>query len=125
MSDLENSLKGCKNKNFGYYFGKDKKCYYIYHTKFGRERNIEINESNDINSKFEALTSNIYEENLRVFNELQLAFKNYLNIYGDEDTIHIKFKKDGNFLKTKKAIVDNFEQTLEEDSNQNKFDKEK
>ncbi|ELJ5538571.1 AAA family ATPase [Campylobacter coli] len=125
MSDLENSLKGFKDKNFGYYFGKDKKCYYIYHTKFGRERNIEINESNDINSKFEALTSNIYEENLRVFNELQLAFKNYLNIYGDEDTIHIKFKKDGNFLKTKKAIVDNFEQTLKEDSNQNKFDKEK
>ncbi|EIN8285079.1 AAA family ATPase [Campylobacter coli] len=124
MSDLENSLKGFKDKNFGYYFGKDKKCYYIYHTKFGRERNIEINESNDINSKFEALTSNIYEENLRVFNELQLAFKNYLNIYGDEDTIHIKFKKDGNFLKTKKAIVDNFKHTLKEDLNQNKFNKE-
>ncbi|HEH5491597.1 TPA: AAA family ATPase [Campylobacter coli] len=123
MSDLENSLKGFKDKNFGYYFGKDKKCY-IYHTKFGRERNIEINKSNDINSKFEALTSNIYKENLRVFNELQLAFKNYLNIYGNEDTIHIKFKEDGNFLKTKKAIVDNFEQTLKKDSNQNKFDKE-
>ncbi|HEB7552924.1 TPA: AAA family ATPase [Campylobacter coli] len=74
--------------------------------------------------KFKALTSNIYEENLRVFNELQLAFKNYLNIYGNEDTIHIKFKEDGNFLKTKKAIVDNFEQTLKEDSNQNKFNKE-
>ncbi|EOW3521200.1 McrB family protein [Campylobacter coli] len=123
MSDLENSLKGFKDKNFGYYFDKDGKCC-IYHTKFGRERNIEISESNDINSKFEALTSNIYEENLRVFNELQLAFKNYLNIYGDEDTIHIKFKKDGNFLKTKKAIVYNFEQTLKEDLNQNKFDKE-
>ncbi|HFU2807520.1 TPA: McrB family protein [Campylobacter coli] len=123
MSDLENSLKGFKDKNFGYYFGKDKKCY-IYHTKFGRERNIEINKSNDINSKFEALTSNIYKENLRVFNELQLAFKNYLNIYGNEDTIHIKFKEDGNFLKTKKAIVDNFEQTLKKDSNQNKLDKE-
>ncbi|HEB7545667.1 McrB family protein [Campylobacter coli] len=123
MSDLENSLKGLKDKNFGYYFGKDKKCY-IYHTKFGRERSIEINESNDIKLKFKALTSNIYEENLRVFNELQLAFKNYLNIYGNEDTIHIKFKEDGNFLKTKKAIVDNFEQTLKEDSNQNKFNKE-
>lgn len=123
MSDLENNLKGFKDKNFGYYFGKDKKCY-IYHTKFGRERNIEINKSNDINSKFEALTSNIYKENLRVFNELQFAFKNYLNIYGNEDTIHIKFKEDGNFLKTKKAIVDNFEQTLKKDSNQNKFDKE-
>ncbi|WP_254410392.1 McrB family protein [Campylobacter coli] len=123
MSDLENSLKGFKDKNFGYYFGKDEKCY-IYHTKFGRERSIEINESNDIKLKFKALTSNIYEENLRVFNELQLAFKNYLNIYGNEDTIHIKFKEDGNFLKTKKAIVDNFEQTLKEDSNQNKFNKE-
>ncbi|EHD2721527.1 TPA: AAA family ATPase [Campylobacter coli] len=116
MSDLENSLKGFKDKNFGYYFGKDKKCYYIYHTKFGRERNIEINESNDINSKFEALTSNIYEENLRVFNELQLAFKNYLNIYGDEDTIHIKFKKDGDFLKTKSEIVDNFSNTFKQDN---------
>ncbi|ECO7371203.1 AAA domain-containing protein [Campylobacter coli] len=115
MSDLENSLKGFKDKNFGYYFDKDKKCY-IYHTKFGRERNIEINESNDINSKFEALTSNIYEENLRVFNELQLAFKNYLNIYGDEDTIHIKFKKDGDFLKTKSEIVDNFSNTFKQDN---------
>lgn len=62
MSDLENSLKGFKDKDFGYYFGKDEKCY-IYHTKFGRERNIEINESNDIKSKFRELIDNIYNEN--------------------------------------------------------------
>ncbi|XAK46872.1 AAA family ATPase [Campylobacter coli] len=59
-----------------------------------------------------------------IIDGLKEAFKNYLNIYGDEDTIHIKFKADGNFLKTKKAIVDNFEQTLKKDSNQNKLDKE-
>lgn len=123
MSDLENSLKGFKDKDFGYYFGKDEKCY-IYHTKFGRERNIEINESNDIKSKFRELIDNIYNENRDKFKGLKKAFENYLNIYGDEDTIHIKFKEDGNFLKTKKAIVDNFEQTLKKDSNQNKFDKE-
>lgn len=123
MSDLENSLKGFKDKNFGYYFGKDEKCY-IYHTKFGRERNIEINESNDIKSKFGELIDNIYNENRDKFKGLKKAFENYLNIYGDEDTIHIKFKEDGNFLKTKKAIVDNFEQTLKKDSNQNKLDKE-
>ncbi len=117
MSDLENSLKGFKDKNFGYYFGKDKKCY-IYHTKFGRERNIEIkrnieiNESNDIKSKFGELIDNIYNENRDKFNGLKEAFENYLNIYGDEDTIHIKFKEDGNFLKTKSEIVGNFSKTF-------------
>lgn len=158
MSDLENSLKGLKDKNFGYYFGKDNKCY-IYHTKFGRERSIEINKNTE-GFKFVNLNEDI-QENFKIFDNytkfidehkdknfktleeifngyknfiyicnninfdiLKSAFKNYLNIYGDEDTIHIKFKKDGNFLKTKKAIVDNFEQTLKEDSNQNKFDKE-
>ncbi|XAK46873.1 hypothetical protein AAID91_01365 [Campylobacter coli] len=61
MSDLENSLKGLKDKNFDYYC-KGEKCY-IYHTKFGRERNIEINKSNDIKSKFGELIDNIYKEN--------------------------------------------------------------
>ncbi|HEG0589409.1 TPA: AAA family ATPase [Campylobacter coli] len=158
MSDLENSLKGLKDKNFGYYFGKDNKCY-IYHTKFGRERSIEINKNTegfkfvnlneDIQENFKSFDNytkfidehkdknfktleeifNGYKNFIYICNNinfdiLKSAFKNYLNIYGDEDTIHIKFKKDGNFLKTKKAIVDNFEQTLKEDSNQNKFDKE-
>ncbi len=123
MSDLENSLKGFKDKDFGYYFGKDEKCY-IYHTKFGRERNIEINESNDIKSKFRELIDNIYNENRDKFKGLKEAFKKYLDIYSDKSTIHIKFDKNGDFLKTKKAIVDNFEQTLKKDSNQNKFDKE-
>lgn len=104
-------LKGFKDKNFGYYFGKDETCY-IYHTKFGRERNIEINKSNDIKSKFGELIDNIYKENRDKFDGLKEAFKNYLNIYGDEDTIHIKFKKDGNFLKTKSEIVGNFSKTF-------------
>lgn len=151
-------LKGFKDKNFGYYFGKDETCY-IYHTKFGRERSIEINKNTegfkfvnlneDIQENFKSFDNytkfidehkdknfktleeifNGYKNFIYICNNinfdiLKSAFKNYLNIYGDEDTIHIKFKKDGNFLKTKKAIVDNFEQTLKEDSNQNKFDKE-
>lgn len=115
MSDLENSLKGFKDKDFGYYFGKDEKCY-IYHTKFGRERNIEINESNDIKSKFRELIDNIYNENRDKFKGLKEAFKKYLDIYSDKSTIHIKFDKNGDFLKTKSEIVDNFSKT---------FDKEK
>lgn len=115
MSDLENSLKGFKDKDFGYYFGKDETCY-IYHTKFGRERNIEINESNDIKSKFRELIDNIYNENRDKFKGLKEAFKKYLDIYSDKSTIHIKFDKNGDFLKTKSEIVDNFSKT---------FDKEK
>ncbi len=111
MSDLENSLKGFKDKNFGYYFGKDEKCY-IYHTKFGRERNIEINESNDIKSKFRELIDNIYNENRDKFKGLKEAFKKYLDIYSDKSTIHIKFDKNGDFLKTKSEIVDNFSKTF-------------
>ncbi|WP_072216465.1 McrB family protein [Campylobacter coli] len=111
MSDLENSLKGFKDKDFGYYFGKDEKCY-IYHTKFGRERNIEINESNDIKSKFRELIDNIYNENRDKFKGLKEAFKKYLDIYSDKSTIHIKFDKNGDFLKTKSEIVDNFSKTF-------------
>ncbi|EAI3899130.1 hypothetical protein YN70_007655 [Campylobacter coli] len=111
MSDLENSLKGFKDKNFGYYFDKDKKCY-IYHTKFGKERSIEINESNDIESKFGELIDNIYQENRDKFNGLKEAFKKYLDIYSDKSTIHIKFDKNGDFLKTKSEIVDNFSKTF-------------
>ncbi|HEB9431726.1 TPA: AAA family ATPase [Campylobacter coli] len=116
MSDLENSLKGLKDKNFGYYC-KGKKCY-IYHTKFGRERsieierNIEINESNDIKSKFRELIDNIYNENRDKFKGLKEAFKKYLDIYSDKSTIHIKFDKNGDFLKTKSEIVDNFSKTF-------------
>ncbi|ELT9260011.1 AAA family ATPase [Campylobacter coli] len=112
MSDLENSLKGFKDKNFGYYFGKDKECYYIYHTKFGRERSIEINESNDIKSKFGELIDNICKENRDKFNGLKEAFEKYLDIYSDKSTIHIKFDKNGDFLKTKSEIVDNFSKTF-------------
>lgn len=110
MSDLENSLKGFKDKDFGYYC-KGEKCY-IYHTKFGRERNIEINESNDIKSKFRELIDNIYNENRDKFKGLKEAFKKYLDIYSDKSTIHIKFDKNGDFLKTKSEIVDNFSKTF-------------
>ncbi|MGJ0158467.1 AAA family ATPase [Campylobacter coli] len=151
MSDLENSLKGFKDKNFGYYFGKDKKCYYIYHTKFGRERSIEIdknvegfkfvNLNEDIQENFKSFDNytkfidehkdknfktleEIFKEyknfiyicNNINFDILKSAFKNYLNIYGDGDTIHIKFKKDGDFLKTKSEIVDNFSNTFKQDN---------
>ncbi|EAK0877819.1 hypothetical protein A2D65_05445, partial [Campylobacter coli] len=64
MSDLENSLKGFKDKNFGYYFGKDEKCY-IYHTKFGRERSIEINKNTE-GFKFVNLNEDI-QENFKSF----------------------------------------------------------
>ncbi|MBF7069549.1 McrB family protein [Campylobacter volucris] len=127
MSDLKNSLKGFKDKNFGYFFDKDK-CY-IYHTKFGRERKIDINESDDIESKFIELIDNIYNENKDKFNGLKKAFENYLNIYGDKSTIHIKFDENGEFLQTKSKIVDNFSETFgkkidEIDFNQGNFNDE-
>lgn len=91
MSDLENSLKGFKDKNFGYYFGKDKKCY-IYHTKFGRERSIEINKNTegfkfvnlneDIQENFKSFdnyTKFIDEHKDRNFKTLEEIFKEYKN----------------------------------------------
>ncbi|HEB7570692.1 TPA: AAA family ATPase, partial [Campylobacter coli] len=36
----------------------------------------------------------------------------YLDIYSDKSTIHIKFDKNGDFLKTKSEIVDNFSKTF-------------
>ncbi|MBF7046535.1 hypothetical protein IY804_00330, partial [Campylobacter volucris] len=128
MSDLENSLKGFKDKNFGYFFDKDGKCY-IYHTKFGRERKIDINESDDIESKFIELINNIYKENKDKFNSLKEAFEKYLCIYNGKSTIHIKFDKNGEFLQTKSKIVDNFSKTFDKkideiDFNQGNFNDE-
>ncbi|MBF7060223.1 AAA family ATPase [Campylobacter volucris] len=130
MSDLKNSLKGFKDKNFGYFFDKDKKCYIIYHTKFGREKGVEIKENEVdennfqewIKNKFNELTREIYDKNSKTFGTLKEAFEKYLDIYGNKDTIHIKFNENGDFLKTKKAIGGNFNATLEEDLKQNKFD---
>lgn len=155
MSDLKTSLNAIKDKNFGYFFDKDK-CY-IYHTKFGRERGIEIEENNK-GFKFVNLNNANYEniqedlkilENYKKFIEdfkdenfkfledifdkyknfiyicnninfviLKGAFEEYLNDYSNKSTIHIKFDKDGEFLQTKKAIVESFSNTFKED----KFD---
>ncbi|EAK0446838.1 hypothetical protein YZ39_07750 [Campylobacter lari] len=114
MSDLKTSLNAIKDKNFGYFFDKDGKCY-IYHTKFGKERNSEISGNDNIESKFRDLIDDIYKENDDKFNSLKEAFENYLKIYGDKSTIHIKFDKDGEFLQTKSKIVDNFSNTFKED----------
>ncbi|MCV3402552.1 AAA family ATPase [Campylobacter sp. IFREMER_LSEM_CL2090] len=122
MGDLKTRLNEIKNedKNFGYFFDKDGKCY-IYHTKFGKERNSEISGNDDIKSKFKELIDNIYKENNDKFNSLKEAFEKYLYIYNDKSTIHIKFNKNGEFLQTKSKIVDNFSETFKED----KFDDEK
>lgn len=135
MCDLKEKIKEYlnkeKDKNFGYFFDKDKKCY-IYHTKFGRERGIEIEEDEVdknnfqewIKNKFNELTGEIYDKNRKVMRELIDAFEKYLDIYGNKDTIHIKFdkQKEKGFYKTKEAIGENFNATLEEDLKQNKFD---
>ncbi|MCV3439452.1 AAA family ATPase [Campylobacter lari] len=129
MSDLKTSLNAIKDKNFAYFFDKDGKCY-IYHTKFGKERNSVISENDNIESKFENLIHNIYNENKDKFNSLKEAFENYLKIYGDKSTIHIKFDENGEFLKTKSKIVDNFSETFgkekidEIDFNQGNFNDE-
>ncbi|MCV3471175.1 McrB family protein [Campylobacter sp. CNRCH_2015_0814] len=115
MSDLKTSLNAIKDKNFGYFFDKDGKCY-IYHTKFGKERKSEISGNDNIESKFENLIHNIYNENKDKFNSLKEAFENYLKIYGDKSTIHIKFDKDGEFLQTKSKIVDNFSKTFKQNN---------
>ncbi|EKJ5635289.1 AAA family ATPase [Campylobacter coli] len=90
MSDLENSLKGLKDKNFGYYC-KGKNCY-IYHTKFGRERSIEIdknvegfkfvNLNEDIQENFKSFdnyTKFIDEHKDKNFKTLEEIFKEYKN----------------------------------------------
>ncbi|ECP5279869.1 UNVERIFIED_CONTAM: AAA family ATPase [Campylobacter lari] len=120
MSDLKTSLNAIKDKNFGYFFDKDGKCY-IYHTKFGKERNSEISGNDNIESKFENLIHNIYNENKDKFNSLKEAFEEYLNDYSNKSTMHIKFDENGEFLKTKSIIVNNFSDTFKED----KFDDEK
>ncbi|EHP1447544.1 hypothetical protein KN952_000155, partial [Campylobacter lari] len=76
MSDLKTSLNAIKDKNFGYFFDKDGKCY-IYHTKFGKERNSEISGNDNIESKFRDLIDDIYKENDDKFNSLKEAFENY------------------------------------------------
>lgn len=128
MSDLKTSLNAIKDKNFGYFFDKDK-CY-IYHTKFGRERNSVILENDDIELRFKELTKKIYEDNSEVFDKLKGAFEEYLNDYSNKSTIHIKFDENGEFLKTKSKIVDNFSETFgkekidEIDFNQGNFKKD-
>lgn len=57
MHDLKVKIKKYlsdkeKDKNFGYFFDKDRKCY-IYHTKFGKERKIDINEMLILNGNLE------------------------------------------------------------------------
>ncbi|MCV3418182.1 AAA family ATPase [Campylobacter lari] len=128
MSDLKTSLNAIKDKNFGYFFDKDGKCY-IYHTKFGKERNSVINENDNIELRFKELTKKIYEDNNEVFDKLKGAFEEYLNYYSNKSTIHIKFDKKGEFLKTKSKIMDNFSETFgkekidEIDFNQDNFKK--
>ncbi|MCV3336363.1 AAA family ATPase [Campylobacter sp. RKI_CA19_01121] len=129
MSDLKTSLNAIKDKNFGYFFDKDGKCY-IYHTKFGKERNSVISGNDNIESKFRDLIDDIYKENKDKFDSLKEAFENYLYIYNDKSTIHIKFDENGEFLKTKSKIVDNFSETFskekidEIDFNQGNFKKD-
>ncbi|WP_139452076.1 McrB family protein [Campylobacter armoricus] len=129
MSDLKTRLNENKNKNFAYFFDKDGKCY-IYHTKFGRERNSVILENDDIELRFKELTKKIYEDNSEVFYKLKGAFEEYLNDYYNKSTIHIKFDENGEFLKTKSKIVDNFSETFgkekidEIDFNQGNFKKD-
>lgn len=129
MSDLKTRLNENKNKNFAYFFDKDGKCY-IYHTKFGRERNSVILENDDIELRFKELTKKIYEDNNEVFDKLKGVFEEYLNDYSNKSTIHIKFDENGEFLKTKSKIVDNFSETFgkekidEIDFNQGNFKKD-
>ncbi len=93
MSDLENSLKGFKDKNFGYYFGKDKKCY-IYHTKFGRERSIEINKNTE-GFKFVNLNEDI-QENFKSFDN----YTKFIDEHKDKNfkTLEEIFKEYKNFI---------------------------
>ncbi|EAI6907483.1 hypothetical protein CII61_06300 [Campylobacter coli] len=93
MSDLENSLKGFKDKNFGYYFGKDEKCY-IYHTKFGRERSIEINKNTE-GFKFVNLNEDI-QENFKSFDN----YTKFIDEYKDKNfkTLEEIFKEYKNFI---------------------------
>ncbi|EPP8195744.1 McrB family protein [Campylobacter lari] len=129
MNDLKTRLNAIKDKNFGYFFDKDGKCY-IYHTKFGKERKSEISGNDDIELRFKELTKKIYEDNSEVFDKLKGAFEEYLNDYSNKSTIHIKFDENGEFLKTKSKIVDNFSETFgkekidEIDFNQGNFKKD-
>ncbi|HEG5396313.1 TPA: AAA family ATPase [Campylobacter coli] len=93
MSDLENSLKGFKDKNFGYYFGKDEKCY-IYHTKFGRERSIEINKNTE-GFKFVNLNEDI-QENFKSFDN----YTKFIDEHKDKNfkTLEEIFKEYKNFI---------------------------
>ncbi|EAL3934930.1 hypothetical protein A0Z70_01565 [Campylobacter lari] len=101
MSDLETKLNKIKNenKNFGYFFDKDGKCY-IYHTKFGRERGIEIKENNEgfkfvnlNNANYESIQENLeslenykkfikYNEdkNFKILEEIFDEYKNFIYI---------------------------------------------
>ncbi|HEC1760037.1 TPA: AAA family ATPase, partial [Campylobacter lari] len=95
-----------------------------------RERNSVILENDDIELRFKELTKKIYEDNSEVFDKLKGAFEEYLNDYSNKSTIHIKFDENGEFLKTKSKIVDNFSKTFgkekidEIDFNQGNFKKD-
>lgn len=111
-----------KDKNFGYFFDKDSKCY-IYHTKFGRERGVEIKENEVdennfqewIKNKFNELTGEIYDKNRKAMRELIDAFKEYLQYYSDKATIHVKF--DEETINSKKSIKKKFEKIKKFDEN--------
>ncbi|EGK8077002.1 AAA domain-containing protein, partial [Campylobacter lari] len=92
--------------------------------------NSVILENDDIELRFKELTKKIYEDNSEVFDKLKGAFEEYLNDYSNKSTIHIKFDENGEFLKTKSKIVDNFSETFgkekidEIDFNQGNFKKD-
>ncbi|WP_257929157.1 type IV methyl-directed restriction system, component McrB [Campylobacter lari] len=88
MSDLKTSLNAIKEKNFGYFFDKDGKCY-IYHTKFGRERGIEIEENNE-GFKFVNLNNANYEN---IQEDLKIL-ENYKKFIKDFKDKNFKFLKD-------------------------------
>ncbi|MCV3393521.1 AAA family ATPase [Campylobacter sp. IFREMER_LSEM_CL908] len=87
MSDLKTSLNAIKDKNFGYFFDKDK-CY-IYHTKFGKERGIEIEENNE-GFKFVNLNNANYEN---IQEDLKIL-ENYKKFIKDFKDKNFKFLKD-------------------------------
>lgn len=90
MSDLKTRLNEIKNenKNFGYFFDKKEKCY-IYHTKFGRERGIEIEENNE-GFKFVNLNNANYEN---IQEDLKIL-ENYKKFIKDFKDKNFKFLKD-------------------------------
>ena len=121
-----------ENKDFGYYTDKEGK-YYIFHTKFGRERRENISENittESIESQFKTLKDRIYKENNKAFDDLKESFEQYVRDchvrdYRNKNTKHIKFDINNDFYKLKSEIKEKFENTfkiLNEKGNNKEFE---